>query len=145
MRCINVLVTDLALRRLIVMRRINFALFLILVVLTLDLINFDFVNLFSQYPTHQHVYTSKAEFPKLIFFDYMIINAVIMSLVLQLYRFLIYYINTFRYVHFSNNLSTLSKKSELQHPTLTTCATRFNNPFKSYICFSVADWSCFSN
>ena len=95
------------------MRYANYILFFTLLLIIYDFVNYDYVNLFK-FSSNRYVCTPKLEFPKLDLGDIVVISAISLIIIHMLFIILLYYSNTFRYVRFSNNLSTLNKKTLVQ-------------------------------
>ena len=96
-----------------IMRYANYILFFILLLIIYDFVNYDLVNLFK-FSSNRYVCTPKLEFPKLDLGDIVVISAISLLIIHMLFIILLYYSNTFRYIRFSNNLSTLNKKTIVQ-------------------------------
>ena len=96
------------------MHCVNTVLFCFLLFFIHDSANYDFVNLRSKH-SYQYVCTPKLEFPKLNFCDIAILSTFSILIIYCLYISLLHCSYLVRYVKFSNNLSTLNKKSLVQN------------------------------
>ena len=96
------------------MHCVNAVLFLIIFFFIHDSANYDFVNLRPKL-SYQYVYTPKLEFPKLNFCDIVVLSTFCILTIYWLYISFLHCSYLFRYVKFSNNLSTLKKKSLVQN------------------------------
>ena len=89
----------------------TFILFLVILLFIYDFVNYDFVNLFK-FSFNGYVCSPKLELPKLnAISDIVVLIATSILIIYLLFILLLYYSNTIRYVRFSNNISTLNKKS----------------------------------
>ena len=91
-----------------------FLLFVCIILCDTFLYNYyDFVNL--NFSSNQRVVdTPHLEFPNLDLGDIVILSALCILIIHLLFIILLYCSNTFRYVRFSKNLSTLNKKTFVQ-------------------------------
>ena len=104
-----------------------------------DFVNYDFVNLIFKLTSNQTVCTPKLELPNLNVCDTLLMSTIGILIIHLLCKYLIYYTKTFRCVRFSNNLSTLNKKSLIQikfSATLVThllCLIILSRSFESFV------------
>ena len=97
-----------------IMHCVNAVLFLIIFVFIHDSANCDFVSLRPKL-SYQYVFTPKLELPKYNICDIVLLSTVSILILYNLYISLLHCSNMVTFVKFSNNLSTLNKKSLLQN------------------------------
>ena len=78
-----------------------------------DFVNYDFVNLFK-FSSNEYVCTPKLELPKINLCDTVVLITTSILIIYLLFIILLYHSKAIRYVRFSNNISTLNKKSLVQ-------------------------------
>ena len=91
-----------------IMHRVYIFLFFIYFFLY-DFANYDFVNLFK-FSSNEYRCTLKSELPKLNLTDIMALFTISILIIYSLFIILQYHSYTFRYVRFTNNISTLNKQ-----------------------------------